>query len=102
HLSDMDGADLLQRIKILQPAVPVIIITGYSDVRTAVQTFKYGASDYVVKPLMPDEILITIREAINKSNSKIQAYKEASEQRRTAHLEAWFIVGTIPLEVTDE
>jgi two-component system response regulator HydG len=46
----------------------VIIITGYSDVRTAVQTFKYGASDYVVKPLFPDEILITIRETIARNN----------------------------------
>ncbi|HEY8512055.1 MAG TPA: sigma-54 dependent transcriptional regulator [Cyclobacteriaceae bacterium] len=102
HLSDMSGADLLQRIKILQPAVPVIIITGYSDVRTAVQTFKYGASDYVVKPLLPDEILITIREAINKSNSKSQAYKDASEPRRAAPREDRFIVGTSPQAETVE
>ena len=104
HLTDMDGADLLQRIKILQPAAPVIIITGYSDVRTAVQTFKYGAFDYVVKPLLPDEILITIREAISKSSSKGQPYgKENGEgQRRVASREDAFIVGNSPQAETVE
>lgn len=103
HLSDMDGADLLQRIKILQPAVPVIIITGYSDVRTAVQTFKYGAFDYVVKPLLPDEILITIREAITKSNAKGQPYgKEQPAGQRLSSREDAFIVGTSPQAETVE
>lgn len=104
HLTDMDGADLLQRIKILQPAVPVIIITGYSDVRTAVQTFKYGAFDYVVKPLLPDEILITIREAIGKANSKGQPYgkENGNGNRKAASTEPTFIVGNSPQAETVE
>lgn len=64
RLPDTNGAEMIQRIKVLSPSTVIIIITGYSDVRTAVQTFKYGASDYVVKPLFPDEILITIKETI--------------------------------------
>jgi len=69
-LPDLTGVELLQKIKILNSAVPVIIITAYSDVKTAVDTFRYGASDYVTKPLYPDELLITIRETIEKSHVK--------------------------------
>src|SRR6186713_2755526 len=50
-LPDLTGVELLQKIKILNAAVPVIIITAYSDVKTAVDTFRYGATDYVTKPL---------------------------------------------------
>ena len=66
-LPDSDGLEMLQRIKILQPQTPVIIITGYSDVKTAVETLKKGAYDYVTKPLFPDEILLTIKGAIAKA-----------------------------------
>lgn len=67
RLPDTNGIEMLRRIKVLHPNAAVIIITGYSDVRTAVQTFKYGASDYVTKPLYPDEILVTIKEAIARN-----------------------------------
>ncbi len=70
-LPDITGVELLQKIKILDPTVAVIIITGYSDVKTAVETFRYGASDYVTKPLYPDELLVTIREAIAKNKQKL-------------------------------
>lgn len=67
RLPDTNGLEMLQRIKVLQPGVAVIMVTGYSDVRTAVRTFKFGASDYIVKPLLPDEILVTIRDAIKRN-----------------------------------
>jgi two-component system, NtrC family, response regulator HydG len=70
RLPDISGIELLQKIKILNASVAVIIITGYSDVKTAVETFRYGASDYVTKPLYPDELLVTIRETISKNQSK--------------------------------
>jgi two-component system, NtrC family, response regulator HydG len=69
-LPDATGIELLQKIKILNPSVAVIMITGYSDVRSAVETFRYGASDYVTKPLYPDELLVTIKEAITKNQLK--------------------------------
>lgn len=68
-LPDTDGLDMLRRIKVLSPATAVIIITGYSDVRIAVQALKYGAFDYVTKPLLPDEILYTIRGALEKKTT---------------------------------
>ena len=72
-LPDTDGLEMLRRIKVLSPATAVIIITGYSDVRIAVQALKYGAFDYVTKPLLPDEILYTIRGALDKKGSNTKA-----------------------------
>ena len=65
-LPDIDGLEMLRRIKVLNPTTAVIIITGYSDVRIAVQAVKYGAYDYVTKPLYPDEILYTIKGAFER------------------------------------
>src|SRR5215467_11935092 len=64
RLEDMDGTALLQKIKEIYSDMPVIIITGYSDIKTAVEIMKAGAFDYVVKPLLPDEILVTIQNAL--------------------------------------
>lgn len=78
-LPDSDGIEMLQRIKILQPHTPVIIITGYSDVKTAVETLKKGAYDYVTKPLFPDEILMTIQGAISTGKQKQLQPEETSK-----------------------
>jgi len=72
-LPDIDGLEILRRIKVLDPSTAVIIITGYSDVRMAVQTVKHGAYDYVTKPLYPDEILYTIKSALERRLQSLQA-----------------------------
>jgi len=69
RLGDTDGKELLIRIKQINPEVPVIIITGYSEIKMAVDVMKHGAFDYVTKPLFPEEILITIKSAIALSGS---------------------------------
>jgi len=73
RLEDMDGKALLVKIKEKYPRVPVIIITGYSDIKTAVEVMKLGAYDYVTKPLFPDEILVTIRKALEGDHA-VPAY----------------------------
>jgi two-component system response regulator HydG len=71
RLEDMSGSSILKKIKEKNPSVPVIIITGYSNIKTAVEVMKLGAMDYVTKPLLPDEILMTIRKALtNKSTDE--------------------------------
>lgn len=64
RLPDYTGIEILQKIRIISPDTRVIIITGYSDVNIAVDALKKGASDYVTKPLYPDEILLTVNEAL--------------------------------------
>jgi two-component system response regulator HydG len=69
RLGDYDGADLLVRMKEMYADVPVIIITGYSDVKIAVKVLRLGAFDYVTKPLLPEEILLTIKKALQSGNT---------------------------------
>ncbi len=64
RLEDMDGIALLTKVRATDPSIPFIIITGYSDIKTSVNAIKLGAFDYVTKPLLPDEILITIQQAL--------------------------------------
>jgi two-component system response regulator HydG len=69
RLGDMDALDMLTSIKNKYADVPVIIITGYSDMRTAVKVMKMGAYDYITKPLLPDEIIHTIQQAIEHNEN---------------------------------
>ncbi|MDB5005460.1 MAG: sigma-54-dependent Fis family transcriptional regulator [Mucilaginibacter sp.] len=64
RLEDTDGREMLRKIKTQYPKTGVIIITGYSDIKMAVELIKMGAYDYISKPLYPDEILNTITKAI--------------------------------------
>jgi two-component system response regulator HydG len=68
RLEDMEGNVLLGKIKDKYPNLPVIIITGYSDIKIAVEVMKMGAYDYITKPLFPDEILVTIKQALETSS----------------------------------
>lgn len=77
-LPDIDGLEMLRRIKVMHPSTAVIIITGYSDVRMAVQTVKHGAYDYVTKPLYPDEILYTIKAALERRTQSLNQVKGTS------------------------
>lgn len=70
RLEDMDGKEVLAGISEINTDIPVIIITGYSDVKAAVEVTKMGAYDYVTKPLLPDEILLTIKSALTRNNIK--------------------------------
>ena len=63
RLGKQDGREVLQAVKALRPATIVIIITGYGDIRLAVELIKMGAYDYITKPLIPDELLVIIRRA---------------------------------------
>jgi two-component system response regulator HydG len=69
RLEDFDGKELLIKIKDKYPHTPVIIVTGYSDIKVAVDVMKLGAYDYVTKPLFPDEIILSIKKALEKSSS---------------------------------
>jgi two-component system response regulator HydG len=73
RLEDMEGNVLLGKIKDKFPHLPVIIITGYSDIKIAVEVMKMGAYDYITKPLFPDEILVTIRKALETPATQPEA-----------------------------
>lgn len=83
RLDDMTGAELLARIKEMHPGTPAIIITGYSDVKDAVEVMKLGAFDYVTKPLFPDEILLTIKKALAEGVEDKEPAKTSPEKSTT-------------------
>ncbi len=76
RLGDKEGKDVLVEIKNHAPHTIVLIITGYSDIKTAVDVIKLGAYDYITKPLIPDEVL-------NVLNAAINAPQEAAPQLTT-------------------
>ncbi|KYP15233.1 sigma-54 dependent transcriptional regulator [Flavihumibacter sp. CACIAM 22H1] len=77
RLEDMDGKQVLIKTREMYPAVPFIIITGYSDVKMAVEILKLGAYDYVTKPVFPDEILVTIQKALSSEAADQPAVSSA-------------------------
>ncbi len=72
RLGDKDGKDILLKIKEVKPATVVIIITGYSDIKIAVDVIKHGAFDYITKPLVPDEVVHVIENALAAPQMEIK------------------------------
>ncbi|EPC6748014.1 response regulator, partial [Escherichia coli O21,81:H5,27] len=60
RMAEMDGIATLKEIKALNPAIPVLIMTAYSSVETAVEALKTGALDYLIKPLDFDNLQATL------------------------------------------
>jgi two-component system, NtrC family, response regulator HydG len=77
YLPDGVGLDMLERFKKTSPNTPVILLTGFADVRTAVKAVKMGAFEYVTKPVDPDELLRVIEGAI--SNATHDHIKEGAD-----------------------
>lgn len=69
RLPDGNGLDILDISLQNHPQIPVILITNYSDVRVAVKAMKTGAFEYITKPINPDELLATVKEAIQAPQS---------------------------------
>lgn len=84
RLGDKDGLDVLTKIKELNPRAIVIIITGYSDIKTAVEVMKKGAFDYITKPLIPDEVINVIEKALAAKTPAPTETSSASENNKSA------------------
>ena len=95
-LPTISGIELLQKIKILSPQTKVIIITGYSDIKTAVEAMRHGASDYVSKPLYPDELLSTIKEALKEEINPNAVAVNVTKLKETKEGITHYIVGSDP------
>jgi two-component system response regulator HydG len=66
RLPDADGIDLLLEFKNDNAAVPIVLMTGYSEVHTAVKAIKNGATDYISKPFNQEEVLLVITNALKE------------------------------------
>lgn len=81
RLPDTTGMDLLFEIKKENQVVPIVIMTSFNDIRTAVKAIKSGAFEYITKPVNPEELLMIVQQAINKEKKsevslKVKQVKE--------------------------
>ena len=81
RLGDKNGKDVLLEIKIHNPNVIFFIITGYSDIKIAVEVIKLGAYDYINKPLIPDEVLSVLKNAISRFNNDNDKKNDAAGKK---------------------
>ena len=84
----MDGMEVLERVQILSPDIPIIMISGHGDIDTAVETVKKGAFDYISKPPDLNRLLITIRNALDKSSlvSETKVLKKKITKSKTQEI----------------
>jgi DNA-binding NtrC family response regulator len=75
RMPDIGGMRVLRDVKRVKPRLPVVIITGYATVRSAVQAMKLGAADYLEKPFTPEQLLKAVKSAL-----KAAAAQEPEEQ----------------------
>ena len=71
----MDGIELQAKLASIDPDLPLIIMTGYATVETAVQALKRGAYDYITKPFDPDELVHLVRKAIEHRRTRREVVK---------------------------
>jgi two-component system nitrogen regulation response regulator GlnG len=81
RMPGLSGLELLNAVKQRHPAVPVIVMTAYSDLDSAVAAFQGGAYEYLPKPFDVDQAVELIRRALDESRRETQAVETPSEPR---------------------
>ena len=98
RLGNMDGKEVLLSVKKLKPDAIVLIITGYSDIKTAIEVIKQGAYDYITKPLIPDEVLSVLNKAFEYSQVSAEKNNTATKGKITPgkYQKQEFLIGEAP------
>ncbi|KGK91937.1 Fis family transcriptional regulator [Desulfosporosinus sp. HMP52] len=71
-MPDIDGLEVLKRLKGINPNMPVIMITAHGTIETAIEAMKIGATDYITKPFKLDELKIQVKQALHLSNLELE------------------------------
>jgi len=96
RLGNMDGKEVLLSIKKARPDTIVLIITGYSDIKTAVDVIKLGAHDYITKPLIPDEVLSVLNKAFDEQQGTGEKQPTRSKRSGGKSGKPEFLIGEAP------
>jgi len=80
RMPDYGGIRILRDVTYAKPALPVIIMTGYATVKSAVQAMKLGAADYIQKPFTPEELAATFSAVLHRPSTE-----NASDQAAIHH-----------------
>ncbi len=90
-MEGMDGIKLLEKVKEISPSTIVIIMTAYASVDSAVEAMKKGASDYIVKPFVNDDVKLTIKRLLE--HRQLQLENQALRQQLSQHFGCKDFVG---------
>lgn len=88
RLPDMTGIDVLVDIKKSSPSTEVIIMTSFSDIRTAVKAMQVGAFEYITKPVNPDELLMIVKQALSRDRPSMDSADSKATEKSS------FVVGS--------
>ena len=99
RLPDKNGLDLLKEIKLELPKTPMILMTSFVDVRTAIKAIKSGAFEYITKPLNTDELKLAIENALKSSEltTEKQTGKNSFDYQSASHHISQEIVSNIQM-----
>ncbi|MEN6489580.1 MAG: sigma-54 dependent transcriptional regulator [Smithella sp.] len=97
RMLNVSGIEALDQIKIINPAIPVIIMTAYASVETAVKALKKGAYDYLTKPLDFDELKIAIARATE--HTRLKKENEYLKERLGESFDRQSVIGQSPAMV---
>ncbi len=81
RMPDIDGVELLKRLKAAGAMLPAIVVTGHGDVQMAVEAMKTGALDFIEKPFSDEVLLDSIRRAVAVAASQVDAEATAARTR---------------------
>jgi len=91
HMSRMDGIEALKRIMEISPNIPIVIMTAYASIDTAIDALKSGAHDYLIKPLDIEEVKILIKKALH--HHRVEQENRFLKERLDDHLNFQNIIG---------
>lgn len=86
RMPDVDGVELLRRLKAAGAMLPAIVVTGHGDVQMAVEAMKNGALDFIEKPFSDDVLLQSIARAADQATSKLDV--DAAQSRTREKLQS--------------
>lgn len=87
RMPDVSGMDLIGLIKKESPDTQIIMMTGYANIPTAIQSIKQGAFNYIPKPFQPEEVLNLIREALAEGSRKVSNEAPVTEDKPNTYLD---------------
>jgi two-component system response regulator HydG len=95
RMAKMDGMEALRRIHAFNPAIPVVIMTAYSSVDSAVEAIKNGAHDYLTKPLDFERLRLTMARALD--HRQVVEEKEGAKSHERDEIDTVGIIGKSPV-----
>lgn len=84
RLPDMDGLEVIKNVRKIKRDLPIIVITGYSDVAQAIKAIRLGAYEYVTKPIYPEEILLHVQKAITSKSAAKEVEQSIPIEEKSA------------------